>query len=382
MPFGAALSVHPVTAHAVGEVAGQVLETAGEAPDLAVLFVTPGHAGALEDAANVVRRVLAPGLLIGCAAVSVVGTGQEVEDTAGVSLWAGHVGPVSPLELDVRPSSAGPVVSGLDGDAPGSARAALLLGDPFSFPAEVAFDAFRHYQPGLVVVGGMASAGRGPGGNRLVVNDRIRTSGAVGALLHGDGVAVRSLVSQGCRPVGRPMTVTRAEGTIVYELAGAPAFQRLVELAQNSLGPEEVTLINQGGLHLGLVIDEHRVEFGPGDFLVRNVLGADQDNGAIQVGAEVPLGSTVQFHLRDAAAADLDLHAVLAGAAADAALLFTCNGRGRRLFGTPDHDAAALAEALGPVPTSGLFCAGEFGPVGGQNFVHGFTASMALFSQG
>ncbi|HEX9530262.1 MAG TPA: FIST C-terminal domain-containing protein, partial [Acidimicrobiales bacterium] len=150
---------------------------------------------------------------------------------------------------------------------------------------------------------------------------------------------------------------------------------------QSTLSAEEVALINQGGLHLGLVIDEHKVEFGPGDFLVRNVMGADQDNGALQIGAEVDVGATVQFHLRDAAAADADLHAVLDGATADAALLFTCNGRGRRLFGRPGHDAGALAEAVGPVPTAGLFCAGEFGPVSGRNFLHGFTASIALFSR-
>jgi small ligand-binding sensory domain FIST len=254
------------------------------------------------------------------------------------------------------------------------------LGDPFSFPAEAAFEALSRHHPGLPVLGGMASAARGPGGNRLVINDRVLTSGAVGALIRGDGVSVRSLVSQGCRPVGQPLTVTKAEGSIIYELAGAAALQRVVEMARGSLTPEEVGLVNRGGLHVGLVIDEHKVDFGPGDFLVRNVGGADQSNGAIQVGADVEVGTTVQFHLRDADAADLDLKAVLEGADGDAALLFTCNGRGRRLFGLPDHDATALAEAVGLVPTAGLFCAGEFGPVGGHNFVHGFTASIALFT--
>ena len=61
-------------------------------------------------------------------------------------------------------------------------------------------------------------------------------------------------------------------------------------------------------------------------------------------------------------------------------VLCACNGRGQGLFGTPHHDAAAVAEALGPIPTAGLFCNGEIGPVGGANYLHGFTASIALLT--
>jgi small ligand-binding sensory domain FIST len=170
--------------------------------------------------------------------------------------------------------------------------------------------------------------------------------------------------------------VTRSERNVVYELGGRPAVERLVG---GGLDEEDVRLVNQG-LHLGLVIDEHRVDFGPGDFLVRNVIGADQENGAIAVGEVVDVGTTVQYHVRDATTADEDLHRLLVAAApARAALLFTCNGRGSRLFGAPDHDAVMLDEVLDGAPVAGLFAAGEFGPVGGRNFVHGFTASVALF---
>ena len=129
-----------------------------------------------------------------------------------------------------------------------------------------------------------------------------------------------------------------------------------------------------------MVVDEHRPEFGRGDFLVRGVLGADPDNGALAVGDHVEVGQTVQFHVRDAAAADEDLRALLAGTDAAGALLFTCNGRGRAFFGVPDHDAALLDRLLGPLPSAGAFCAGEFGPVGGRNFLHSYTASVALLA--
>jgi small ligand-binding sensory domain FIST len=199
----------------------------------------------------------------------------------------------------------------------------------------------------------------------------------VGALL-GPGVDVVPIVSQGCRPIGRPLVVTKADSLIVQELAGRPAYQRLLDVVQ-ALSPDEVAVINAGGLHLGQVIDEHKAEFHRGDFLIRNVIGADQESGAIKVGDVIEVGTTVQFHLRDAEAADEDLRSLLSGQEADGALLFTCNGRGSRLFDVPDHDAGTAADLLGAPALAGFFCQGEFGPVGGRNFLHGLTASLALF---
>jgi small ligand-binding sensory domain FIST len=190
---------------------------------------------------------------------------------------------------------------------------------------------------------------------------------------------VESLVSQGCRPIGQPLVVTKAERNIVYELGGQPAYDRLMEIARAGLTEDEVRMVNEG-LFMGLVIDEHRLEFGPGDFLVRNVMGFDPENGAIAVNDLVTVGTTAQFHVRDAVTADEELRRLLAGREADAALVFTCNGRGMRLFRTANHDAALVDEALDGAPAAGLFCQGEFGPVGGRNFVHGFTASIALLN--
>lgn len=363
MPFSAALSTHPVTATAVGEAAGQVLEELGPNPDLVALFVTPHHAGALEDAARALRALLEPTALFGCAAVSVLGQRHEAEDEPGISVWAGRFGPVRAVRLTAA-SAALP-------ELPFAPQALLLVADPFSFDPTALGD-------GVPVIGGNASAARGPGGNRLVLDDAVYTDGAVGVFV-GPGALVEPVVSQGCRPIGNPYVVTKAERNIVYELAGKPALERLVEMVTGGAIPEDDARLINSGLHLGTVIDEHKDRFERGDFLIRNVLGADREIGAIAVGDEVEVGSTVQFHVRDAASADEDLHAALAGHGdADAALLFTCNGRGRRLFGVPHHDAEVFDEEVG-APVAGFFAAGEFGPVGGRNFLHGFTTSVALF---
>ena len=405
--FAAALSEHPDTAQAVGEAVGQVADalrpdTPGEglpsdatSPDLALLFVTPAHAGQLEKAAEVVRATLSPGVLIGCSAESVVGTGREVEQGPALSLWAGRVGQVSPFSLEPFPGELGPSLShpALGEVAPGGPvgwpeslpfepRAVLLLADPYSFPVDQLLRFLEEAHPGLPVIGGMAQGGPGgPVDTRLLVGDTVRGNGAVGALL-GEGVEVAPLVSQGCRPIGHPLVVTKAEGNVIYELAGHPALERLLELAESGqLSPEELLAINRGGLHVGRVIDEHKEQFGQGDFLIRNVIGADRDKGAIAVSEVVEIGTTFQYHLRDAETADEELRNLLDGQSAGAALLFTCNGRGTRMFGHPHHDVTALADALGEIPVAGFFAAGELGPIGGRNFVHGFTASVALLGK-
>jgi small ligand-binding sensory domain FIST len=191
------------------------------------------------------------------------------------------------------------------------------------------------------------------------------------------------VVSQGCRPVGTPFAVTRGEGNIVHELGGRSAVDRLRQLLA-ALDPREQALLRGGGLQVGQVIDEHKASFERGDFLVRGLLGIDQESGSIAVGDSVEVGQTLQFHVRDAASADEDLELLLAPVPSwrpRGVLLFSCNGRGRRFFGEPDHDAAKVAAATDRVPTAGFFAQGELGPVGGRNFLHTFTASMAVFCE-
>jgi small ligand-binding sensory domain FIST len=239
-------------------------------------------------------------------------------------------------------------------------------------------DVLAREAPHLTVIGGMASAGLAPGANRFVLGDTVHADGAVGVLVPPDR-AVTTVVSQGCRPIGDPFVVTRAEGNVIAEIGGTPALVRLDQLFE-SLGERDRELVQQG-LHIGRVVDEHQADFGRGDFLVRNVIGADRSTGAIAIGDVVPVGATVQFHVRDAASADEDLQDLLSAVRGDGALVFTCNGRGIRLFGRPDHDAALVAAAVGGA-AAGMFCAGEIGPVGRRSFVHGFTASVAIFREG
>ena len=379
MPFAAALSEHPLATHAVGEVVGDVLEQIGPEPDLAVLFVSAPHTGVLEDIHATVRTLLRPRALLGCTAGMVAGGEREAEDVAAISLWAGRGLAAAPYRLEASRSPDGVVISGLParGELPPGTAALLVLTDPFTFPADELVAALGdHLGVEPPVVGGQASAARGPGGNRLLLDDTVHTDGAVAVAL--GGVDVRIVVSQGCRPIGDPMVVTRGAGSLIEELAGRPALQR-VQDTLGALPAEDLELARQG-LHIGRVVDEHKARYEQGDFLIRTVLGADRRSGAVAVDDDLAVGATVQLQVRDANSADDDLRQLLAGRRADTALLFTCNGRGTHLFGVADHDAQAVSDAFDRVPVAGMSCAGELGPIGGHSFLHTFTASVLLLS--
>ncbi len=377
-PFASALSEHPVTSQATGEVTGAVLESVGDRPDLAIVTTTGAHAGALEDIVGTVAAVLHPLAIVGCAAESVIGTGHEIEESPAISLWAGAVGPLAPVALQAtRLADDTWHFEGWPATFAFEPSALVLITDPFTFPADDFLQWLEEHHPSLPVVGGNASGGRGPGGSRLVVGERVMTAGATGVLL-GPGVDVDTVVSQGARAYGSPLTVTRSDRNIIYEVAGVPAMECMVDQIKTHLSPTEVAGIESNGLYVGRLIDERLDRPGPGDFLVRSVLGVDRKTGAVAVDDQVPLGSTVAFHVRDHQTAHREMDTLLTDRQAEAALLFTCNGRGTRLFDDAHHDARVLEGRLGSVPVGGFFAAGELGPVGGRNFVHGFTASMAL----
>jgi small ligand-binding sensory domain FIST len=256
------------------------------------------------------------------------------------------------------------------------------LGEPYSTAANSVIDYFAEELPGIPIIGGMASGGNGPDSNRVFLNDEMKSFGAVGAIIRG-GSPVRTVVSQGCRPIDKTYVVTKADQTLVGELGGMPAIERLRELMPTL--PERDQRLLQNGLHLGIVMNEYQESFARGDFLISNVIGFRQDDGAIAIGNRVRVGQTVQFHVRDAEGADEDLSQLLqSNLAANTskprgALLFSCNGRGTRLFTESNHDAGSIQRVAGPLPLAGFFAQGEFGPVGGRNFIHGFTASVAFF---
>jgi small ligand-binding sensory domain FIST len=368
------LSTSPDTRTAATEAAALAREQlATDAPTLAVLVTSPHHAAHARDLLSAVHESAQPEALVGCVAEAVVSGGREIEDGPAVTVWlAALPEPAETFHMEFLRTGNHGIFAGYQFDRE-STDLHLLLPDPHTFPAHLLLNHLNTHSPKTTVMGGLVS------GAMLFHEDKVLESGAVGLRL--PGLRAHPVVSQGCRPVGDPYTVTRAEGSIITELAGQPPL-RLLERLVSRLSPREQILVSRGVL-LGVAMVEYKAELTRGDFLIRAVTGADEETGALQVGDVVEVGTTVQFHVRDSATADEDLRESLLRASATGrpigALLFTCNGRGSRMFDVPDHDAALVTKLLGGAPVAGFFAAGELGPVGGKNFLHGFTASLALF---
>lgn len=380
------LSTHESAEAALREAAQSALNSLGGRPDVAFLFLSPHHARSADRLADQICELLGTTNVLGCTGESIVGTGREIEEAPALSLWLARwpAAQLTPFHLRFQRTPEGGVLEGwpdsLSGEwAPGSFL--LVLGEPFSFPADYLLERMNEDRPGIPVVGGMASGAPSPGENRIILGPHTHAEGA--AVLHvSGGVKLRTIVSQGCRPIGKPLVVTKAERNLIYELGGKSAFAQLREIF-NALPTSEQRLVQQA-LHVGRVVSEYQERFEQGDFLVRNVVGIDGQAGAIAIGDYIRPGQTIQFHVRDEEAADAELSQLLAAARRESSspaggLLFTCNGRGRRMFSQPDHDAGAVARAFGNLPLAGFFAQGEIGPIGRQNFMHGFTASLALF---
>jgi small ligand-binding sensory domain FIST len=356
----------------------------GGAPDLVLLFFTAPLRDEAEDLARRLRNTLEPRVFVAVSGESVIGGEEEVEQEPAASLLAGRLPDVELQPFRIGASEWSALLRDEErlqqrvGSGP-EHRAQLLLGDPFTTPID---PLLRRLDEVLQAptFGGMASAARQPGGNLLMLGERAFVEGAVGVGF-GAAVAVETVVSQGCRPIGDPVVVTRAQENLILELGR----RRPVDVARETIEalPEREQGLLQGGLFIGVAIDEYRDRFARGDFLVRGLMGVEPESGALAVGDAVRAGQTVQFHVRDAATAHEDLAELLAPQRycprPAGALLFSCNGRGTRLFREPHHDARTTLAALPGTPLAGFFAMGELGPVGGHSFIHGHTASLALF---
>lgn len=368
---------------AFAEAAGRAALGLGGAPaDLAVVFAGAANLSHVEDGLAAVRERIGAQALVGCGAQGVVGSGRELED-GGVAVWAASLpdAEVDAFHLEaVRSGESSVAIDGMP-DLDGL-DALILLADPYSFPVEPLLARIAEERPGLPVVGGLSSAGGGPGLGALMHGGEVAREGAVGVAL--SGVDVRPCVSQGARPIGPEMVVTAAEGNVIAELASKPALTRLRE-AIEELDLAERALAARG-LLLGIVIDENKPDYERGDFLIRGLLDVDEESGSLTVGERVRVGQTVRLQVRDSDSADADLRDALETQLRElpgppaGALVFTCNGRGTNMFGAPDHDAHAIDDAFDGAPVAGFFCAGEIGPVGERNFLHGFTATLAVFA--
>ena len=386
MIFTSAASASKDVDEAVEELASRIHGDLGLAGvDLAVVFYSPHFAPAAGILGRSLKAALRPGVLLGCMGEGVIGGGHEIERRPAITVTAGRLPGVAMKPIEFSAGGWSSLLGDMEAfhEAVGASdetRLFILLADPFSTPMEPLLDAFNTAYPGIPMIGGMASGAPRPRTESLLMGDRALAGGAVAVALEGR-IQADVIVSQGCRPIGRAFTVTSADENVIFSLEGDPPLHRIQEII-NDLDEADRTVL-ENGLFVGRAMAPRDEHLGRGSFLIRGVMGVDRESGAVAVGDQIREGETVQFHLRDANTAREDLELMLTPQTIlekpRGGLLFSCNGRGIRLFDHPDGDVGTVLNLLGKLQIGGFFCAGEIGPVGGRNFLHGHTACLALF---
>ena len=391
MQWSSAISDAASFTEAVHEASEQILaKLDGANPDLAVIFISSHHRPSYFTAPEVIAEALGAKVLIGCSAAGVIGGGQEVERRPGIAISAAVLPGVElsafHLNQDELPSPDAPPEAWheLLGLLPVECPAIMLLPDPFTLRTDHLLAGLDFAYPSTVKIGGLASGGGQPGANYLFINEKSVRSGAVGIAFSGD-LTVETIVAQGCRPIGEPLVVTESEINVISRLGHQTPLDVLRELFE-AAETREKRLIRRS-LQIGIIMDRLAQDSGDGEFLIRNVIGADEEDGTLAVGELVQEGQVVQFFVRDAQAADEDLRMMLEEyidnlneeAIPESALLFSCLGRGQYLYGSPDHDTNMFTEMVADIPIAGFFSNGEIGPIGDQTFLHGYSASFAMF---
>ena len=363
-------------------------QLAGSTCDLACVFASTIYRTSWPSLLTDIHERLKPAALIGCSGSGIIGGGQELEWVPAISIVAAHLPGVrlfpfvvTPNELEL--SSPGGFWIDKIGASPEAHPVFILIADPYTGqPAKLISELNATYRT-RPIVGGLVSGGNEPGEHLLFKNTDVHHEGAVGVAMTGN-ITMDTVISQGCRPIGRPYVVTKAEDNVVVQLGGRQALAVLHEVL-SGLSPEDRELAQRGSVFVGLVINELRPSFISGDFLIRNIVGIDPDLGAIAVADEVEVGHTLQFQLRDPSTSRQELRRLLQQSQPSrmsppaGCLLFNCTGRGKSLYGLAHQDVKTIQTVSGKLPIGGFFCNGEIGPVGGTNFLHGYTASLCLF---
>ncbi len=371
---------------AVTSAAREARAELGADASCALVFFTPDYAEHLEEFLELIRVYGRVSLVLGCSGSGLIGTGSEVENRAGFSLLllslpATKLRTVELTRAQVEASDGPGYWTTETGVAPEDVDAWIVLANPLHFAAEPWLAGWNAAYPGVPVLGGLAS---GSEESIVLCRDGAAITGDGLVLALKGGVSIRTIVSQGCRPIGEPLTITGARQNLLLSLGSKPAYAVLNHVFNGLTKQEKDRARNN--LFAGLAMSEYLEDYKRGNFLIRNILAADPEAGAVAIGAALRVGQTLQYQLRDRDSADEDLRELChvveeEGARPFASLFFSCNGRGTGLFGVPNHDAGVLAEIFGAHPSAGFFCNGEIGPVGTQNFLHGYTASAALLCE-
>lgn len=358
------------------------------APTFALVFCAADALPYAEEILEILRIYAHAPVIIGCSGHGVIANAHEFENEGGFSISL-HYLPDTRAHAVHLPASVfeatdvtGAIATEIDA-VKDAANAWMLFASSQSIGSESWLADWDRATGGRVTIGGFACGESLACDVALYMNGEVFTDGAVALSLEG-AVTIESVVSQGCRPVGSPWTVTRAQDNVIHQIGNRPILEVLRDTLEGMSRQEQK--MARGNIFIGLVLDEYKQNFGMGDFLVRNLAAIDPKTGAVAIATPLRIGQNLQFQIRDGHTASIDFEEMLRARMRDlgprsvyGACLCDCIGRGLSLFGVPDHDVNVIQDIVPGVSVGGVFCNGEFATIDGRTMLHGYAASLALF---
>jgi small ligand-binding sensory domain FIST len=258
----------------------------------------------------------------------------------------------------------------------------MVFPDTLTLQAGPFLDGLCRSWPGVPAVGGGASENGSQMHTYQWCGTDVASDAVCGALFSG-GLSRAIGHTVACQPIGEPFLVTRAEGNVIFELSGRPAFEVFTALAQEWALPDLRTAASL--LFFGFPCSANQTRLVSGEYYVRNIHGIDPHEGSLLIASPVREGQVISFTIRDPARARDDMEAMVedlaricAGRPPKFGVYFNCCGRGTSLYGRPNVDLDIIRRHFSDLPVIGFFTYAEIGPTAEGSCLHNHTGVLTL----
>ncbi len=365
-----------------------IFEGRSRGPDLLLMFASTAYSNHYPELVREAYYGAQAGCLVGCSARGVLAGDDSREAEPGISLLAlwlpgAELVPVR-LHQEMQDTLVDPMLwFDLHDLHPDDVEGWMVFAEPYRMDVHETVKNLRARYPDTPMVGALASTTRNDRQMWIFIDDHVYDEGGVALAIKGP-YRMEVIVAQGGEPVGQAWTITGVDRNRITTISNRPALEVLKETIATLGGKQG----DDPPVLIGFPMNEYQDTFQRGDFVVRGMLGVDEQSGSLLVGSIPRVGQTVQFHLRDPHAATEEAAWILGNLAAQfdrenlvAGLVCTCKGRGKAMFGSEDHDAVAIRDAFPRLPVAGMFSFGEIGPIKGVPALNGFAMSFAVISR-
>jgi len=388
---GVGLSTHKDTRQAGGEAAATALTRSGsDTADLALVFATTEHGANYGLLLRTVQETARATHVVGCSAGGVLTSDGEIERAPGVAVLTVRADTFAAERFFVpqlrgRGRETGKEVAARVRPHLGADNLLIVLPDTYNFNPDAFFAGLSESAPDVPVVGGGASEDGTVGETFQLCGDTVSNNAVCGVLLSGHFRHTVG-ITQSCQPIGPAHTVTKSLRNLILELDGRPAFEVFAEIVPQPL--REDLHRAAAFVFVGLPVDAERRHLARGEYVVRNLVGFDPQQGIVAVSDEVRQGQKMVFTLRDGNHSRDDLKLTLeaqtqawAGQGPSFGLYFNCASRGRGLYGFPDLDTSYIKQYLGDIPVIGFFTGCEIGPIQQRSSLQLYSGVLALIGE-